>query len=332
MKIKKKKKPDINFKISFAATVCYVLFLTLAYFVRNAGYSQDVIIQKANGYYINERYFLAARYYGKALEISSGGAELFKNYGVTLSKLGHYDAAVKYLKYSVEIDEYNPETYYCLGNACYLKACETNNKEDFLQAAQYLEKASGLAPDVEKYYLLTGLSYRSCGMQETARAWYRRALLSGNFSQAGFYNLIGHTFREEERYKEAASLYKRAVEADYSFVAAYCNMGDMCVKDNDTAGALKYYEKAIEINPDFAVSYIKIGDVYYEQKNYGKSAEWYLQAILADPDNDKANYLLGMSYKASGKRRDAVEYFKKAAERGNDDAVYELRNIGIDLR
>jgi tetratricopeptide (TPR) repeat protein len=332
MKIKKKIKPDMNFKISVAITLCYILALGIVYFVRNSGYSQDVIIQKANSYYINEQYFFAARYYGKALELSSGSAELFKNYGVTLSKLGHYDAAIKYLKNSIEIDVYNPETYYCLGNAYYLKACETNNKEDFLQAAKYLEKALGIAPDAEKYYLLAGLSYRACGMQENARAWYRRALLSGNFSQAGFYNLIGHTFREEERYKEALSYYKRAVEADYSFVAAYCNMGDMFVKMNDNESALKYYSKSIEINPDFIVSYIKTGDIYYEEKNYENAVDWYLKALIVNPDSDKANYLLGMAYKAMGKQSEAVEYFQKAAYCGSDDAVYELRNIGIDLR
>ncbi|MDR3113049.1 MAG: tetratricopeptide repeat protein [Endomicrobium sp.] len=332
MKIKKKIKPDMNFKISAAITVCYVLVLALVYFVRNSGYSQDVIAQKANQYYINEQYFLAARYYGKAIELSCDGADILKNYGVTLSKLGHYDASIKYLRYSSERDEYNPETYYCLGNAYYLKACETNNKEDFLQAAQYLEKALGIAPDAEKYYLLAGLSYRACGMQENARAWYRRALLSGNFSRAGFYNLIGHTFREEERYKEAASYYKRAAEADYSFVAAYCNIGDMFVKMNDTDAALQYYAKAIEINSDFITSYIKTGDIYYEQKNYDKAMEWYLKALRVNPDSDKANYLVGMSYKAMGKQDDAVGYLKKAAYCGSDDAVYELRNIGIDLR
>ena len=332
MKIKKKTKSDINFKISAIITICYIAFLAGAYFTRNASYSQDVIIQKANSYYINERYFMAARYYGKAVELSYGGAELFKNYGVTLSKLGHYDAAVKYLKYSVDNDEYNPEAYYSLANAHYLKASEENSKDNFLEAARYLEKAVELAPDVEKYYLLIGLSYRACRMQENARAWYRRALLSGNFSQAGFYNLIGHTFREEERYKEAASYYKRAFETDSSFVAAYCNMGDMCVKINDIENALKYYDKAIDIEPDFIVSYIKTGDIYYEQKNYDKAIIWYLRALRVNPDSEKANYLLGLSYKAVGKQDDAVECFKKAAFRGSDDAVYELRNIGIDLR
>ncbi|MDR2191393.1 MAG: tetratricopeptide repeat protein, partial [Endomicrobium sp.] len=238
----------------------------------------------------------------------------------------------KYLKYSIESDDNNPETYYCIGNAYYLKASETNNKGDFLQAAQYLEKAAAISPDVEKYYLLTGLSYRACGMQETARAWYRRALLSGNFSQAGFYNLIGHTFREEERYKEAASYYKRAIDADYSFVAAYCNMGDMLVKMNEIENALRYYNKAIEINSDFIISYIKIGGIYSEQKNYDKAIEWYLKALHVNPDSDKANYLLGLSYKEVGRQNDAAEYFKKAAYCGNDDAVYELRNMGIDLR
>ncbi|MDR1940914.1 MAG: tetratricopeptide repeat protein [Endomicrobium sp.] len=330
--LKKKNKPDKNFVISAIITICFIAGLAGVYYLRNLGYSKDVILQKANNYFINERYFMAAKYYDKSYDLGASGAEFFRNYGIVLSKLGNYSSAEKYFQHSLEADGSNSETYYCLGDAFYQKAVNSNNKDDFLQAARYLEKAISLAPDVEKSYLLIGLCYRSCAMQENARAWYRRALLSGNFSQSGFYNLIGHTFREEERYLEAASYYKRAMESDYSFVAAYCNTGDMYVKLNDNASALTYYNKAIAVNPDFIVSYIKIGSIYFDQKLYNEAISWYLKALSVNPDSDKANYMLGLSYKEIGRINDAVEYLKKAAYCGSDDAIYELRNIGIELR
>ena len=327
-----KKKIDMNMRLSIIVTLLFFIAGGAVYFVKNAGYSKDVILQKANNYFINEQYFVAAKYYSKVVELKASSADIYRNYAVALTKLSNYDSAIKYLKVSAELDQYNSETFYLLGNAFYQKAQTLNNSDMFLLAVEYLEKAATLAPEIEKPYLLIGLCYRSMGMQENARAWYRRALLSGNFSQAGFYNLIGHTFREEERYMEAASYYKRSVESDYGFVAAYCNAGDMYLKANDDQAALAYYRKAIEVNEDFIVPYLKIGSYYADQNEYGEAIPLYQRALKINPENDKANYLLGMAYKQMGRSSDAVEYLKKAAYCGSDEALYELRNIGRELR
>ncbi|MCL2390176.1 MAG: tetratricopeptide repeat protein [Endomicrobia bacterium] len=327
-----KKKIDKNFKISVILTLCFVLACCAVYVIKNKSYSKDVILHKANTHYIKEQYFMAAKYFDKAISLGAEGSEIFRNYAIALLKLGNYDSAIKNLKLSEEIDPYNAETYYSLGNAYYQKAYASNNSDQFIQGIKYLEKAINLSPAMEKAYILIGLSYRNCGMQENARSWYRRALLASNFSKAGFYNLIGHTFREEERYKEAADYYQRAIDNDYSFAAAYCNLGDMYLKMNDKDTAMLKYKKSIAVGPDYIVPYIKIGQIYYDDAYFDDAVFWALQAFRINPDSDKANYLLGMAYKEIGRKIDAVEYLKKAAYCGSDDAVYELKNIGIDLR
>lgn len=327
-----KKNTNRNLRFSIIFTVCFILAACGVYLYKNMGYSKEVILHKANEYFINGHYYMAAKYYAKAVELKASGGDVYKNYGIALTKLSNYDSAVKYLKISAQLGPYDAETYYSLGNALYLNARALNNAEKFLQAAEYLEKAVTLSPETEKNYLTIGLCYRNTGMQENARAWYRRALLSGNFSQSGFYNLIGHTFREEGRYKEAAGYYKRAVDSDLGFVAAYCNLGDMYLKMNDVPNALLNYEKAADINPSFLAAYLKMGEVYANQNDYDAAIPFYLRALRINPDNDRANYLLGFAYKHLGRSGEAVEYLKKAAERGSDEAVYELRNIGIELR
>jgi len=326
------KKSELNLKVSLIITACFALLCGGVYFVKNAGYSKDVMLQKANNFYADERYFMSAKYFSKALTLGAAGPEIYRNYADVLLRLGNYDNAVKYLILSLDDDPHNYETYYSLGNAYYQKARLTNSAEQFEKAAEYLEKAATLSPDTEKTYLLIGSCYRSVGRQEDARSWYRRALLSGNFSQAGFYNLIGHTFREENRFKEALDYYKRAIDADYSFAAAYCNAGDMCVKLNDSDSALAYYQKAVDVNPEFTTSYIKIGMMFADQNKYDEAIPWYFKAVSVNADDPKANYLLGMAYKEIGRKNDAVGFLKKAAYRGSDEAVYELRNMGIDLR
>jgi tetratricopeptide (TPR) repeat protein len=321
-----------NFKASVILTLLFAVACFAVYVFKNLTYSKDVILQKAGTYYINEQYFRAAKYYDKALELGATGADMLRNYGIALTKLANSDSALKYLKLSAESDPSNFETFYALGNAMFQKAVTANSMERFLQAAEYLEQAITLSPETEKSYILIGMCYRSCGMQEQARAWYRKALLSGNFSQAGFYNLLGHTFREEERFAEAASYYNRAAGADYSFVAAYCNMGDMYVKLNDNESALVNYKKAIEINPDYMIPYVRIGSLYADAGSFDEAIPWYQRALKINPDSDRANYLLGIAYKEIGRKKDAVELLKKAAYGGSDDAVYELKNMGVELR
>jgi tetratricopeptide (TPR) repeat protein len=302
------------------------------YIIENLSYSKDAILQKASGYYADGRYFMAARYFSKAVNLNASSAELYKNYGISLLRLGNYDLAIKYFKLAASFDPGDSDNYYHIGNALYCEASIFENREKFLQAICYLKKAINLDPYSEKSYLLIGLCFRNYGLQENARAFYRKAILSKSFSKAGFYNLIGNTFREEGRYKEALSYYEKAKENDSSFIVAYCSIGDMCLKLNNCAEALSSYRKAIKADEDFIVPHISLAEIYYNRNNFRKASECCLKALRINPDSDKANYILGISYKALGRKKECVKHLKKAAVCGNDDAVGELRNMGIDLR
>jgi tetratricopeptide (TPR) repeat protein len=290
-------------------------------------------LQKAGRYYADERYFMAARYFSKAIDLNASSAELYRNYGISLLRLGNHDLAVKYFKLAISLDSGDSDNYYYIGDALYRGASASENKEKFLQAARYLKKAIKLDPYSEKSYLLIGLCFRNYGLQENARIFYKKALLSKNFSNVGFYNLIGNTFREEGRYKKALSYYEKAKKNDSLFVAAYCSVGDMYLKLNNCKKALFNYRKAIEVDKGFIIPYISLANLYYNNKNnFYEAAECCFKALKINPYSAKANYILGISYKALGRKKECIEYLKKAAFCGSDDAVVVLRNIGIDLR
>lgn len=198
-----------------------------------------------------------------------------------------------------------------------------------MQAVEYIEKGIELNPDSEKLYLLAGLCLRAVGLYEKARDFYNKALTSNKFNKAGFYNLIGNTFDEEGNYKKAAAYYEKASKYDNSFVAAFCNMGDMFVKMNDYESALQNYQKALEIDGKFIVPYIKIASLYYYKDDFAKSSREALKALKINTADNEANYILGMSYKKLGKYKESLEYFKKAAFYGNDKAVKEIKRLNV---
>jgi tetratricopeptide (TPR) repeat protein len=323
---------DKNLICSIIITMCFVFVSAGIYIARNLSYSKDIILKKAGRYYAAERYFMAARYFSKAIDLNASSAELYRNYGISLLRLGDYDLAAKYFKLAISLDPVDSDNYYYVGDALYRGASTSENREKFLQATHYLEKAINLDLYSEKSYLLIGLCFRSCELQENARTFYKKALLSKNFSPAGFYNLIGNTFREEGRYKEALSYYEKAKESDSSFGTAYCNIGDMYLKLNNRKAALLNYRKAIKADENFIIPYINIANLYYDKNNFYEAIEYCLKALKINPDNDKANCILGMSYKALDEKKKCIEYLKKAVFCGSDDAIGELRNIGIDLR
>ena len=49
--------------LSIILTVCFTLAAAGVYFYKNAGYSKEAMLQKANAYYMNEQYFMTAKYY-----------------------------------------------------------------------------------------------------------------------------------------------------------------------------------------------------------------------------------------------------------------------------
>jgi tetratricopeptide (TPR) repeat protein len=107
---------------------------------------------------------MAARCFTKAVNLNALSAELYKNYGISLLKLGNYDLVIKYFNLAAIFDSGDC----CIGNAVF------ESREKFLQAIRYLEKAIVLDPYSEKLYLLVGLCFRGCGLQENARAFYKK--------------------------------------------------------------------------------------------------------------------------------------------------------------
>ncbi|MDR3257131.1 MAG: tetratricopeptide repeat protein [Endomicrobium sp.] len=320
---------DKNLKHSLIATLCFIVVTTCVYFIRDLTYSRDYILQKANEYYSKEKHFRAARYFSKAIKLNVSDAEVYKKYGTSLLKLGNYSLAAKYFGLASSIDSYDEDAYYFLGNALYRKAYETGDKEAFLQAVEYIERAIELNPDSEKLYLLAGLCCRGGEFYEKARTFYNKALASNKFNKAGFYNLIGNIFDEEGNYKEAAFYYGKAISHDNSFAVAFCNRGDMFLKTDDYESALQNYQKAVEIDETFIIAHIKIANFYYDKNNFSDSIIAALKALKINSEDNNANYILGMSYKQLGRYKESLDYLKKAAFYGNDNALKEIKRQNV---
>lgn len=324
-----RKKTDINLRNSIIVTLSFLILSVCVYVVRGFCYSKNYILEKASYYFFDENYFLAARYFEKALNSRTLDLDVdgYRDYAQSLFNLENYDLAIKYFKFVTELDPFDFENFYTLANALYIKANNTGDKNIFLQACKYLKTAISLNPNSEKLYLLIGLCYRKCALYNEARLFYNKALMSQKFSKAGFYNLIGNTYRQEGLNQNALEYYERARYSDPYFFIAYYNIGDIYFYFKDFEQALFYYKRSVEINKEFVAGYIKIANMYYKNNDFKNSKSWSLEALKINPNNSKINYILGMSLLNLNQKEESLKYLRYAANCGDCEAVLSLKHF-----
>jgi tetratricopeptide (TPR) repeat protein len=131
------------------------------------------------------------------------------------------------------------------------------------------------------------------------------------------------------RPREAADLYRRAMDEAPSLIEAYLGMYELCRSRGDYAPAVSALERLAFVKPDYEKAYVLLGYVYFTQKLPG-SRKRHIDLALADlkkavelnPDNCETYYSISEIYhylkkdveaKAWEERGQAVE--KRAGEK-----------------
>lgn len=106
----------------------------------------------------------------------------------------------------------------------------------------------------------------------------------------------GVTLMQQEKYKEAASFFEKAVKQDAKFAFAWDNLGICRRKQNDFDGAIAAYTKSLEIDPTGMVPLQNIAVVYQYKKDYEKAVETYERIATIHPNDPEIYYGIGSIY------------------------------------
>ena len=104
--------------------------------------------------------------------------------------------------------------------------------------------------------------------------------------------------------------FRRAIELDPDFVAAYQKLAELYFNMNQPERSVAEYQKVAERRPNDAVTFSKIGMVEYSRRNLDAAAENYRRALSINPGEEVAANNLAMLY---------AEY-----EKGNLDEAVRL--------
>jgi tetratricopeptide (TPR) repeat protein len=99
----------------------------------------------------------------------------------------------------------------------------------------------------------------------------------------------GEAYEDQQRFKEAAQEYEKAIDIDSGYAEAYSNLGFSYRKQGRYDDAIRAYKRAIALKPDLAEAHEYLGEAYAETKQF-PLAEKHLD-ILKRLDSGEAREL-----------------------------------------
>ncbi|MGD1716734.1 TIGR03032 family protein [Dapis sp. BLCC M172] len=150
-----------------------------------------------------------------------------------------------------------------------------------------------------------------------------------NPQKAKAYFEQGKNLKKQGKYAEAAIYFKKAIEADNTYVPAHNNLGVLRQNQGLLKEAIICYENVLKIKPNFHPTITNIASIHLCQGELKKAEEGLRRALKIKPDYVHALYHLGLVYKQQIKLEDAIKLFKLAVKYQPNyiDAYFQLGQI-----
>ncbi len=160
------------------------------------------------------------------------------------------------------------------------------------------------------------------GKESYARKYYHDAATefqevvdsdAGDRDKAIALTYLGMIADDQEKYKDAIELYRRALTYDRDNPEILKNLALAYRNSDNTSSAIENARKALELDKTNPDARILLGNLYYASADYARAIEEYRKALQARPEDATVMYNLGSALIKSGDEFAGIEYFKKAA-------------------
>ncbi len=197
-------------------------------------------------------------------------------------------------RYSDALTNYNkiitadPSFYEALSNRGYVLYMLGN----YNAAITDYNKALVLKPNDKKLLINRILCYQKLGNNDIAEKEIENSILNGDNS-AQYYNLLGNTYFEKNKYKEAIEQYSKAIEIEPKTALFWYNRANSKARLSMHNEACSDYNKSIEIDNSNSDYYFNRGTTKYFLKDFNGAKTDLLSAIKLNSNN--AGYYLNKS-------------------------------------
>lgn len=312
------------------------------------------------------KYVEPARSYAeKALKLNSRLASVHVTLGRLYTTTGEKELAAQELDQAIKLDSRNAEAYYALATLYdaqgrtddvipnFQHAMDLapddwrypDNLADFYlrrgnfdQALQLSTKAAGLTPDNPRALNNLGRVYRRMGRLDEARANFEKAIqIEPSYNR---YLNLGLILGDTGKPDEAVSAYRHALELNPKSYVAWGNLGFVLYEmPGQQTEAREAFQKGVETaeelrktRPDDPQLLSVLGRYYARLGNAEKSLPLFRKAAALDPQNQQVLLLAASGNELLHRRREALEWLRKAFESGLTAAAVEQQRSLAQLR
>ena len=282
------------------------------------------------GYILKRRnnFSEALTHYFHALELNPNNVTRYYDIGDTYLALGETDRAILYLRKADQIDPYNPLVCYNLGRAYFdlgrYDQCEAASKTALQYDPEMVMSRTNLGLNAT---VNLGLAYLNLGKLKEAEQCFRKNL----FLTASSYFNLGLALHRQEKYEEALQNFLQAVELVPDDAEYWDLVGNAHLELKQLDEAQKALEKAIEIDPTYPPATYDLGVVFSRTKGRENEAmKLFKQAITLNPAVAIPYYAIACLYSLQNKKKSALDYLRKAIQRGFNDREHLDNDHDLD--
>lgn len=149
--------------------------------------------------------------------------------------------------------------------------------------------------------------------------------------KADVYNNMGYYYMIKKDYQQGISNFRKALALGSEYGFANDNLGYALIVTGRPEEGLSFVQKAIETgNNDPAYSYRNLALYYQSTHDFAKAEEYFQKAFNQNTPVDLLEFQYGEFLEIQGEQSRAEEFFKKSAEKGEEEGKLKLQQYRIE--
>lgn len=294
----------------------------------------------ATHYLRQRRYLESEKLLRSALWRLRRASRLWYNYAYTLRKLGKHSEAIRAYRAFAQLEPGSADPFYGMGLALRATGQHAEAARAFRRYAamersparrSWVEKARvmaaklegkggasakpgakaqapavavpGRVTQVKESGASGGAAPRKEAVEEKATTPERVAAMK--------HKQRGDALVAQRRHTQAVYAYRRAISADYSYTAAYNELGHALFSLGRHADAVKVFRIAIRDNPEYKLGWYNLGYALRRAGRLREAVAAYHKFAKLRPKDPDPHYGLGLAYRAIGDKPTAIRSFSR---------------------
>ena len=202
----------------------------------------------------------------------------------------------------------NPKT-----NRFLLQGSDALKQHNFIQALSFADSAAKYAVEKADIHFFKGRVYSELGRFKEAEQAYMKAL-EATPSYRGVWNNLGNNAYRQQNFSQAIEYYMQEVSRNKAPIPLRA-VGRAFVELGKTDSARTFFKKAIDLDINYAAAYFNLAQLEEDEGNFNQAIQYAGRAYGIELDNLEYRYLYSTLLVQMDKGSEAILNLRKIVEK-----------------